>query len=63
MIAAARPLMGRQQTFAREPLQHFRHQLDRNVVLLRDFAGARGGLVGPQRQVLHRDQRVVGLLR
>jgi hypothetical protein len=46
----------------REPLQHFRHQLDRNVVLLGDFARARGRLIRPQRQVLHRDQRVVSLL-
>ncbi len=54
--------MRREKPFAREALQHFRHQLDGYVVLLGDFAGAGGRLVGPQRQMLHRDERVVSLL-
>ena len=41
LIAAARALVRRQQPAPHQPLQHLRHQLDRDVVLLRDLAGAR----------------------
>ncbi len=63
LIPAASALVRRQQPLARKPLQHLRHQLDWNVVLLGNFARARRCLVGPQRQMLHRDERVISLLR
>ena len=61
-VAAARALVRGHQAAARQALQHLRHQLDRDVVLLGDLAGARRGGVRPDRQMLHRDQRVVGYL-
>ena len=61
-IAAARALVRRQQAAPRQPLQHLRHQLDGNVVLLGDLARARRRQIGARGEVLHRHQRVVGFL-
>ena len=47
----------------REPLQHFRQQLDGDVVLFGDLPRARRSGIRTDRQVLHRDQRVIRLLR
>ena len=63
LIAAARALVRRQQTAADQTLKHLRQQLDRNVVLLGDLAGARRSAIAPQGQVFHGHQRVVGLFR
>ena len=61
-VAAARALMRGHESAAGEALQHLGHQLDRDVVLLGDLAGAGRGRVRANRQVLHRDERVVGFL-
>src|SRR5436190_4944625 len=65
LITAAGALMRSQQAAADQPLQHLRHQLDRDVVELGDLAGARrprAVAVAAQGEMFHPDQGVVGLL-
>ena len=63
LIAAARALVRRQQPALHQPLQHLRHQLNRNVVLLGDLASARRSPIAAQGQMLHGHQRVIRLFR
>ena len=62
-IAAPRPLVRGHQMVAGQPLQHFRQQFDRDVVLLRDLTGAGRTMIRPRRQMFHGDQRVISFLR